>query len=126
MSAEATAKNRVAVDGRAAASAVDLGAVVSGLLASPEWQTEERSSCAIVHTPSLRVLVTALHQGASLHNDDPDESVTIQGVRGEALISINGDGAVLDEGALLGVPSGAPWRLVATTDSVVLLTVVKS
>jgi quercetin dioxygenase-like cupin family protein len=112
--------------GRAAASTVDLGAVVSGLLASPEWQAEERSSCAILHTPALRVVLTALHRGASLHNDDPDETVTVQGVRGEAVVSINGDGAVVDEGTLLGVPRGMPWRLVATTDSVVLLTVARA
>jgi quercetin dioxygenase-like cupin family protein len=112
--------------GRAAASAVDLGAVISGLLASPEWRTEERSSCAILHTPAMRVVVTALRRGASLHNDDPDESVTVQGIRGEALVSINGDGAVLDEGALVGMPSGVPWRLVATTDAVVLLTVART
>ena len=112
--------------GRAAASAVDLGAVVSGLLASPEWEAQERSSCAILHTPAVRVVVTALHRGATLHNDDPDESVTVQGVQGEALVSINGEGAVVDEGTFLGVPSGVPWRLVATTDSVVLLTVVRA
>ena len=112
--------------GRAAASAVDLGAVMSGLLASPEWRGEERSSCAILHTPAVRVVLTALHRGASLHNDDPDESVTVQGVRGEAVVSINGEGAVVDEGTLLGVPSGVPWRLVATTDSVVLLTLVRA
>jgi quercetin dioxygenase-like cupin family protein len=112
--------------GRSAASAIDLGAVVSGLLASPEWQAEERSSCALLHTPTVRVVLTALHRGATLHNDDPDESVTVQGVRGEAVVSINGDGAVVEEGTLLGVPSGVPWRLVATTDSVVLLTVVRA
>jgi quercetin dioxygenase-like cupin family protein len=113
-------------DGRAAAAAVDLGAVVSGLLASPEWQTEERSSSSILHAPALRVVVTALHRGAILHNDDPDEAVTIQGVRGETVVSINGDGAAVDEGALLGVPAGVPWRLTAATDSVVLLTVART
>jgi quercetin dioxygenase-like cupin family protein len=116
----------LADDGRAAAAAVDLGAVVSGLLASPEWQTEDRSSCSILHTPALRVVVTALHRGATLHNDDPDESITVQGVRGETVVSIDGTGATVDEGALLGLPAGVPWLLTAATDSVVLLTVARS
>ena len=109
--------------GRAAAAAVDIGAVVTGLLASPEWQTQERSSRSLLHLPSVRVVVTALHRGASLHNDHPDESLTVQGVRGEALVSIEGDGTILDEGSILGIPAGATWRLVATTDAVVLLSV---
>jgi quercetin dioxygenase-like cupin family protein len=108
------------------AAAVDLGAVVSGLLASPEWQTQERSSASIVHTRALRVVVTALHRGATLHNDDPDESVTIHGLRGETVVSINGDGVAVDEGTLLGVPAGTPWRLTAATESVVLLTVART
>ena len=112
--------------GRAAAAAVDLGAVVSGLLESPEWQTQDRSSCSILHTPALRVVVAALHRGATLHNDDPDEAVTIQGVRGETVVSINGTGAAVDDGALLGVPAGVPWLLTAASDAVILLTVART
>ncbi len=111
---------------RAAAAAIDLGAVVSGLLASPEWATEARSSCALLHTPELRVVVTALHRGATMHNDDPDESITVQGVRGAAVVSINGAAADLPEGSLLCVPAGVGWELSATTDAVVLVTVVRA
>jgi quercetin dioxygenase-like cupin family protein len=111
---------------RRAAVAVDLGAVVSGLLASPEWQTEPRSSCALVHGPRLRVVLTALHRGATLHNDDADEALTVQGVRGAASVTINEEQADLDEGALLNIPAGVPWELQATSEAVVLLTVVRA
>jgi quercetin dioxygenase-like cupin family protein len=107
-----------------AAAAIDLGAVVAGLLASPEWAAEPRSSSALLHTSELRVVLTALHRGATMHNDDPDEAITVQGIRGNALMSINGEGADLAEGSLLCVPAGVSWELSATTDAVVLLTVV--
>jgi quercetin dioxygenase-like cupin family protein len=110
-------------DSARAASAVDIGVAISRLLASREWRTEDRSSRAILHTPALRVVLTALHEGASLHNDDPDEALTVQGIRGQAVVSIDGEGALLDEGTILAIPSAVPWRLVATADSVVLLTV---
>ena len=113
-------------NGRAAAAAVDLGAVVAGLLASPEWRAYERSSASILHTPVLRVVVTALHRGATLHNDDPDETVTVQAVRGETVVSVNGSSADLVEGALVGLPAGAPWELIASSDSVVLLTIARA
>jgi len=109
----------------AVASVVDLGEVVAGLMTSPEWATEPRSSCSILHTPRMRVVLTALHAGADLHNDDPDEAVTIQGIRGSALVAVHGNGAVIDEGTLLAVPAGMPWRVVSTTDAVLMLTIAR-
>jgi quercetin dioxygenase-like cupin family protein len=109
-----------------AAAAIDLDAAMAGLVASPEWQTEPRSSSALLHTPELRVVLTALHAGATMHNDDPDETMTLHAVRGAATITINDDAAELREGSLLCVPAGAAWELNATTDAVVLLTVVRN
>jgi quercetin dioxygenase-like cupin family protein len=115
----------VAASANAAAPGVDLPAVIAGLLASPEWATEDRSSVSVLQTSLLRVVVTALHAGATLHNDHPDEVMTIQGLQGEAEIAVNEAGATLPQGGLVAVPGGVPWRLAATTDAVVLLTVAR-
>lgn len=123
---EAATTGVIAGASRAAAAAVDLGAVVAALFSTPEWQSESRSSCALLHTPELRVVVTALHAGATMHNDDPDEAVTVQGIQGSAVVLINDASADLGEGCLLCVPGGVAWKLSATTDAVVLLTVVRA
>ncbi|HEV7810783.1 MAG TPA: hypothetical protein VGO64_09290 [Candidatus Limnocylindrales bacterium] len=115
----------VAASANAAAPGVDLSAVMAGLVASPEWATEDRSSVSVLQTSLLRVVVTALHAGATLHNDHPDEVMTIQGLQGEAEIAVNEAGATLPEAGLVAVPGGVPWRLTATTDAIVLLTVAR-
>ncbi len=124
-SSAADAGRPVAASANAAAPGVDLPAVIDGLLASPEWANEDRSSVSVLQTSLLRVVVTALHAGATLHNDDPDEAMTIQALQGEAEIAVNESGARLPEGGLVAVPGGVPWRLAATTDAIVLLTVTR-
>jgi quercetin dioxygenase-like cupin family protein len=124
-SASGNGERPVAASANAAAPGVDLPAVIAGLLASPEWATEDRSSVSVLQTSLLRVVVTALHAGATLHNDHPDEVMTIQGLQGEAEIAVNESGTRLPEGGLVAVPGGVPWRLAATTDAIVLLTVAR-
>jgi len=102
----------------------DLGAVMAALRLTPDWRTERRAARSIFHDDRVRAVVTVLHQSADLHNDDPDEAVLIQGLRGSALISVDGFGAVIDEGTLVGIPAGKRWRLVATSEAAVLLTVI--
>ena len=110
-------------DGGAAEAGVDLGDLISELTASPEWSTEQRASRSITQTDELRAVVTALRAGADLHNDDPDESVTIQGLVGECVVTSDQGDIFVGEGTLVAVPRGSRWELVARTDAAVLLTV---
>jgi quercetin dioxygenase-like cupin family protein len=107
-------------------ASVSLDAMTRELLASAEWASEPRAARALLHDPRLRVVLTALHAGADMQNDDPDETVTIQSVRGSCLIAVDGIGATLEDGQLVGVPAGTRWRLVASTDAIVLVTVSRS
>jgi quercetin dioxygenase-like cupin family protein len=104
----------------------DLGAAMAALRLTREWRSGPRAAASIFHSGRVRAVVTVLHQAAEMHNDDPDEAITIQGLHGSALISVDGRGAVIDEGTLVGIPAGSRWRLVATTEAAVLLTVVPS
>ena len=121
VSAMPDADRRSSTDGTIGA---DLGAVMAALRLTPEWRTEPRAATSIFHSGRVRAVVTVLHRAADLHNDDPDEAVMIQGLHGSALISIDGRGAVIDEGTLVGVPAGSRWRLVAMTEAAILLTIV--
>jgi quercetin dioxygenase-like cupin family protein len=107
-------------------STVHLRASVDELHRSAEWASEPRASRSLLHAPGLRIVLAALHAGADLRNEDPDEAVAIQGLQGSALIAVDGVGATLDVGDLIAIPAGARWRLVASTEAVILLTVAPS
>lgn len=108
-----------------ASHGVDLGAVVVGLLGSPEWEGEDRASIAVLHAPTLRLVVTALRAGAELHNDDPDEVVVVQLLRGSGEVSAGLGSIQLTDRSLVSIRAGTPWTVRATTDAAVLLTVVR-
>lgn len=85
--------------------------------------TENRAARSLFQTPGLGSVLTALRAGASLHNDHPDEPTLVQGIAGECVISLDGHGAVIGPGTLVGIPRGVVWRILARTDAIVLLTV---
>jgi quercetin dioxygenase-like cupin family protein len=101
---------------------VDLAAAAE-LLEREAGRTPERAGRSLFQTSTLGAVLTALRAGATVHNDQPDEAALVQGVRGECLISLDGHGAVIEPGTIVGIPPGIAWRILARTDAVLLLTV---
>ena len=107
------------------AEIVDLAAVTALLEGDAGRLPEERAARSLLQSSTLGAVLTALRAGGTVHNEQPDEAAIIQGIRGECLISLDGQGAVVGPGTLSGIPRGVVWRLVARTDAVVLLTVAR-
>lgn len=107
----------------AALDVLDLGAEGVGLLNAPEWTDGDRNSKTLFKADTLRVMLTALRAGAVLRNDDPDETVAVQGLQGEVEVRTGGHHAPLRAGQLACLSRGYAWELEAATDSLVVLTV---
>jgi len=105
---------------------VDLAAATELVERDLGSSPEERSARSLFQTASLGAVLTALRAGGSVHNEQPDEATIVQGIRGECLISLDGHGAVIEPGTVVGIPRGVVWRIMARTDAVVLLTVASS
>jgi quercetin dioxygenase-like cupin family protein len=102
---------------------VELGEAIRTIDAAAGRSTAERTARSLFQSGDLGAVLTSLRPGAAVHNEQPDEAATIQGIRGRCLVSVDGQGAVLDEGTLVAIPRGMSWRLVAQSDAVVLLTI---
>jgi quercetin dioxygenase-like cupin family protein len=107
------------------AEIVDLAAASALLEGDAARLPEERAARSLFQSSTLGAVLTALRAGGTVHNDHPDEAAVVQGIRGECLISLDGQGAVVGPGTVVGIPRGVVWRLVARTDAVVLLTVAR-
>jgi quercetin dioxygenase-like cupin family protein len=102
---------------------LDIGAEGVGLLAEPQWSEGDRNSKTLLKTESLRLVLTALRAGASMENEDPDESISVQGLQGTLDVELDGATVAVHKGELVCLAGGDPWRLSASSDCLFLLTV---
>ncbi len=102
---------------------VDVSAEGRSLLAEPEWSGGDRNSKTLLKSAALRVVLTALRSGAVMDNDDPDEAVTIHGLQGTLTVRVGAQEATVGQGQLVCIGSGEPWRIMAGSDSLFLLSV---
>lgn len=102
---------------------VDIGAEGVALLGEPEWTTGDRNSRTLFKADTLRVVLTALRGQAVMQNDDPDEAVSIQPLQGELTVRVGAQDVQVESGDLVCVGEGEPWEVLASTDSLFLLTV---
>lgn len=102
---------------------LDVGAEGVGLLAEPEWSGGDRNSKTLFKGDGLRVVLTALRAGAVMDNDDPDEALTIQGLQGTITVRVGAEEAAVATGQLVCIGDGTPWRIMASSDSLFLLSV---
>lgn len=102
---------------------LDVAGEGQGLLAEPEWSGGDRNSKTLLKSAALRVVLTALRTGAVMDNDHPDEAVTIHGLQGTLTVRVGTQEATVGQGQLVCVGGGDPWRIMAGTDSLFLLSV---
>ena len=100
---------------------LDVGEEGVALLAEPEWADGDRNSKTLFKADTLRVVLTALRDGAALQNEDPDETVAIHVLQGELHVRIQSDASVARAGQLVCLPGGKPWQITASVDTLFLL-----
>jgi quercetin dioxygenase-like cupin family protein len=108
---------------RPALEVLDIGAEGVGLLAEPEWSEGDRNARTLLKTESLRLVLTALRAGATMQNEDPDESISVHGLQGTMDVEVDGATVAVHKGELVCLAGGDPWSLTASSDCLFLLTV---
>lgn len=95
---------------------------IEGLRSEEQWLDGDRNSRTLAKDVDFRVLLTVLHDGATLDEQDGDARVSIQLLEGEAQLAVNGQSADLRAGGLAVVDAGQSWDVRARGDCAVLLT----
>ncbi|WP_062384794.1 cupin domain-containing protein [Demequina iriomotensis] len=103
---------------------IDLAAVVEDQLELARAETSGRHSVTLMgdRGTDLRQTVIALAGGRRLHDHESPGEATLQVLRGDVILTVDGTQQPLAEGAYLAIPP-ARHGLEATTDAAVLLTV---
>jgi quercetin dioxygenase-like cupin family protein len=102
---------------------VDVGEEASTLLDEPEWTDGDRNSRTLATTDRLRIMLTALRTGAELSSEESNDTLAVQALRGELALRVDGVDLELRPGQLATVEEPREWRVRATSDALLLLTV---
>ena len=102
---------------------VDVGDEAVTLLEEPEWTSGDRNSRTLATSDRLRIVLTALRSGAELGNEESNDTLAVQTLRGRLHLTVDGMDLDLEPGQLATVEEPREWRVRATTDALLLLTV---
>lgn len=100
----------------------DLVAEIESLRSEPAWEENEKNARTLAKDVDFRVLLSVLHTDATLEEQDGEARASLQVLDGDAELEVEGEVAHLGAGSMAVVNSGQPWRLRATSDCAVLLT----
>jgi quercetin dioxygenase-like cupin family protein len=95
---------------------------IRSLRAEDEWVSGERNSRTLAKDVDFRVVLSLLHGGAELDEQDGAARASVQILDGTAVLHVAGDEQRLEAGDLAVINAGEPWSLRAEVDAAVLLT----
>ena len=100
----------------------NLASEIESLRSEYQWTENDKNSRTLAKDVDFRVLLSVLHTGAALDEEDGDARASIYVVEGSAQLDVAGEVTELATGQLAVVNAGQPWVLRATADCAVLLT----
>lgn len=93
------------------------------LRSEAEWRDGDRNSMTLAKEVDFRILLSALKDGATIHEEDGDARASVQVLDGRATLDVDGEEADLGAGQLATIDVGRRWRLTSTGQSTVLMTI---
>jgi quercetin dioxygenase-like cupin family protein len=99
-----------------------LAGEIESLRAEGQWADNDKNSRTLAKDVDFRALLSVMHSGASLDEQDGDARASVQMIEGSAEMDVAGEVMQLEAGQLAVIDSGRPWTLRATADCALLLT----
>ena len=100
----------------------NLAEEIEALRAEYQWTENDKNSRTLAKDVDFRVLLTVLHTGGALDEEDGDARTSVHVVEGSAQLELAGEVTALATGQVAVVNAGQAWVLRATSDCAVLLT----
>jgi quercetin dioxygenase-like cupin family protein len=95
---------------------------IESLRGEDEWIDNDKNSRTLAKDVDFRALLSVMHEGSTLDDQDGDARASVQLIEGTAEIEVGGEVSQLVAGQLAVIDSGRPWIVRATTDCALLMT----
>jgi quercetin dioxygenase-like cupin family protein len=105
-------------------SAFDLPAIIDRLKSEESWGRGELSSVILLQSPSIKVLLTLLHEGTEVISYQADDSITFQVLEGSVTVHIRNESVTLNAGEVLTLDEKIKYSFDSLEETAILLTLV--
>jgi quercetin dioxygenase-like cupin family protein len=107
-------------------SAFDLPAIIDRLKNEESWGRGELSSVILLQSPSIKVLLTLLHEGTEVISYQADESITFQVLEGSLIVHIRKESVILNAGETLTLDEKIKYSFDTEEETALLLTLMSA
>jgi quercetin dioxygenase-like cupin family protein len=104
----------------------DLQAHLARLKTEDQWQRSDRNAITLLKTPSICVMLLALHKGARMRSHEVNGSMTLLVLDGSVRFVVGETISDLEPDSLLSLEPGILHEVVAVEDCAFLLTIAYS
>ena len=105
-------------------SSFDIPAIIEDLKNDTTWLEGELNSVILLNSPSVKVLLTILHEGTEVISYQANDSITFQVVEGSLVLHIKEESIVLNEGELLTLEEKIKYSFDTIEETAFLMTLV--
>ena len=100
----------------------DLPVLLEKIRSEEDWRTRDRNSMALHKSPELRIVLVAMHAGASIPAHTAAHPFTLLMIEGRVLFTAGQKTTTLQRGQMLTLHAGIPHDLKAPEEAAFLLT----
>lgn len=101
---------------------LDLPAAARQLRQEPAWANSDRNALTLFKSDALRLVLTALHAGATMKTHTAKGAISVQVLAGRLRFGTASETVELDPGQLLTLQAGVPHSVTALEEVTFLLT----
>lgn len=101
---------------------IDLSLFIAQIREEEQWKNSDRNAITIFKTIMMRIVLIALHKGAEMKKHTAAGILSIQVIEGEMQLTTAEQNITLTSGQMLALHEGIPHSVVATKETIFLLT----
>jgi hypothetical protein len=109
--------------GKTLLNTFDLPFLVEKLKRSHSLVNRELNAMILLRSPKKQIVLTALHEGTEIVSFQSNDSITFQIIEGKLMFRIPKKTVILDKGQLLTLQEKIEYSLIASQETVSLLTI---
>ncbi|MEO7961048.1 MAG: hypothetical protein ABIR19_05865 [Ginsengibacter sp.] len=101
---------------------IDLPGYIDQLKNEKAWEENDRNAITIYKSNKLRIILVALHKGANMKTDRPQNIFTLQVLKGKLTVATNYAATEVDKDKIFAIHDDVPYTISALKKSLFLMT----